>query len=259
MRVLTRSSNPVDVPRHVEMVRGDLTLPETLDPCLNGVDAVFLVWVAPSDAVIPALERIAKRARRIVFLSSPHKTPHPFFQRPQPNAISSLHREIERNIEASELEWTFVRPGMFAANTQPWWAPQLRAGDVVRWPYPSARTAPIHEGDIAAVAVRSLCEDGHDKGDYVVTGPQSLSQSEQLSIIGSVIQRSLRMEEISPEEARTELLSIMPLPVVNMLLKAWEGAMSQSPLITSTVQEITGIPARTFLDWATGNAAGFRS
>src|SRR6266566_3615918 len=59
-------------------------------------------------------------------------------------------------IETSGLEWTFLRPGMFAANALSWWAPQIRVGDVVRWPYLATPTAPIDERDIAAVAVRAL-------------------------------------------------------------------------------------------------------
>jgi uncharacterized protein YbjT (DUF2867 family) len=129
----------------------------------------------------------------------------------------------------------------------------------VRWPYPSALTAPIHERDIAAVAVRALREDGHAGAEYVLTGPQSLSQFEQLSTIGRVIDRSLRMEEISPEEARRELLMLMPLFVANMLLDAWSAAMGQPALVTSTVADITGTPAHTFLEWATDNAAEFRA
>src|SRR5262249_19306731 len=50
---------------------GRPTLPGTLDGCLDGIDTVFLVWTAPPSAVVPALERITKRARRIVFLSAP--------------------------------------------------------------------------------------------------------------------------------------------------------------------------------------------
>src|SRR5262252_7626827 len=84
VRVLARNPDAAGLPPHVEVVRGDLTLPETLDICLGGIDTVFLVWVAPTEAVPAALERIAKHARRIVFLSAPLKTPHPLFQ--QPNA-----------------------------------------------------------------------------------------------------------------------------------------------------------------------------
>jgi uncharacterized protein YbjT (DUF2867 family) len=258
VRALVRNPQTAGLPPHVEVVRGDLTLPETLDECLDGVDAVFLVWFAPPDAVAPALEQIVRHTRRIVFLSSPHKTPHPFFQQPNPGRL--LHAEIERLIETSGRQWTFLRPGMFAANARSWWAPQIRAGgDVVRWPHVAAPTAPIHERDIAAVAVRALCEDGHAGAEYVLTGPQSLSQSEQISTIGDVIGRSLRLEEISPEDARNELLTVMPAVAVNMLLDAWGAALGQPAFVTSTVAEITGTPARTFRDWATDHAAEFRA
>src|SRR6266849_8987427 len=225
VRALLRNPAAAQLPPQVEVLRGDLTLPETLDSCLEGIDTVFLVWTAPAAAVAPALERIAKHARRIVFLSAPLKTAHPLFQ--QPNPGRAMGEQIERLIETSGLQWTFLRPGMFAANALWWWAPQIRAGDV--------------------------------GAEYVLTGPQSLNQFEQVSTIGRVIGRSLRIEEISPEEARRELLTIGPLPAVNMLLQAWAAAIGQPAHVTSTVAEITGAPAHTFLDWATDHAAEFRA
>src|SRR5882724_13163604 len=71
VRALVRNLGAARLPSQVELVRGDLTLPETLDGCLDGIDTVFLVWTAPAAGVSPALERIAKHARRIVFLSAP--------------------------------------------------------------------------------------------------------------------------------------------------------------------------------------------
>src|SRR5437870_8445569 len=232
VRALARNPDAARLPPRVDVVRGDLTLPEALDGCLDGIDTVFLVWTAPPATVAPALERIAKHARRIVFLSAPLKTAHPFFQ--QPNPARALAEQIERLIETSGLQWTFLRPGMFAGNALRFWAPQIRAGDVVRWPHLAAPTAPIDERDIAAVAVRALCEDGHLGAEYVLTGPQSLSQFEQISTIGGAIGRSLRIEEMSPEEARSEWLTF-PASAVNMLLDAWAGAIGQPALVTSTV------------------------
>jgi uncharacterized protein YbjT (DUF2867 family) len=257
VRALARNPDATRLPPQVEVVRGDLTVPETLDGCLDGIDTVFLVWTAPPAAVAPALERIAKHARRIVFLSAPFKTAHPFFQ--QPNPSRELGEQIERLIETSGLQWTFLRPGIFAGNAVGWWAPQIRAGDAVRWPHLAAATAPIDERDIAAVAVRALCEDGHAGAEYVLTGPQSLSQFEQVSTIGRVIGRSLRIEEMSPDEARREWLPIMPESVVNMMLDAWAASIGQPAFVASTFAEITGAPARTFLDWATDHAAEFRA
>jgi len=257
VRALVRNPGAAHLPSQVEVVRGDLTLPDTLDACLHGIDAVFLVWTAPAAAVAPGLERITKHARRIVYLSAPLKTAHPLFQ--QPNALRAMFEQIERSIETSGVQWTFLRPGMFAANALSWWAPQIRAGDFVRWPYLAAPTAPIDERDIAAVAVRALCEDGHAGAEYVMTGPQSLSQLEQVATIGRVIGRSLRIEEISPDEARRELLTIGPLPAVNMLLRAWAAAIGQPAHVTSIVAEITGAPPKTFLEWATDSAAEFQT
>ena len=258
VRAMARNPAAARLPPPVEVLRRDLTLPETLDGCFDGIDTVFLVWTAPPAAVAPALERITRRARRIVYLSAPLKTAHPLFQ--QPNPLKGMFEQIERLIETSGLQWTFLRPGMFAANALNWWAPQIRVGDVVRWPYLAAPTAPVDERDIAAVAVRALCEDGHTGAEYVLTGPQSLSQFEQVSAIGRVIGRSLRIEEISPDEARRELLTIGPSVAVNMLLAAWAAAIGQPAHdVTSTVEEITGAPAKTFLDWANDNAAEFRA
>jgi uncharacterized protein YbjT (DUF2867 family) len=257
-RAMTRNPDAAGLPSHVEVVRGDLTMPDTLDPCLEDVETVFLVWVAPPVAAPAALQRIANHARRIVCLTAPLKTPHPFFQ--QPNPGRDMAERIERLIETSGLQWTFLRAGMFAGNARHFWGPQIRSGNVVRWPYLDAPTAPTDERDVAAVAVRALCEDGHAGAEYVVTGPQSLTQAEQVHTIGRAIGRSLRVEEISPDEARSELLPIMRSPaLVNTLLDAWAAAIGQPAFVTFTSAKVTGTPPRTFFDWATDHAADFRA
>jgi uncharacterized protein YbjT (DUF2867 family) len=146
---------------------------------------------------------------------------------------------------------------MFAANARHWWARQIRAGDVVRWPYLSVATAPIDERDVAATAVSAMCDSGHAGAEYVITGPQSLSHREQIYIIGRAINRTLCVEEMSPDEARSEWRSFMPAPVVQMLLDAWAAAEGHPAFVTSTVTEITGVPARTFSDWASYHAVEF--
>ncbi len=264
VRALARNPEAAKLPPSVEIVYGDLTIPETLDRCLTDVDVVFLVWSAPATAVAPALEKIAKHVKRVVFLSSPHRTAHPFFQQagwqpgqPMANPAAALHAEVERIIVASGLEWSFLRPGMFATNTRHWWAPMICRGNIVRWPYAAALSAPIHERDIAAVAARMLSEEGHNGEDPVITGPQSLTQFEQVNIISEVVGRPLRFEELSPEEARRELLTWMPLPVVSMLLNAWAASIGQPAFVSSAVAEITGTPARTYRDWVFDHASEF--
>src|SRR5580765_3608146 len=253
-RAMTRNPDAAGLPPQVDVVCGDLTVPETLDRCLQDIDTVFLVWVASPAAVADALERIGKHARRIVFLTAPLKTPHPCFQ--QPNPSRELTERIERLIETSGMEWTFLRAGIFAGNARPFWGQRIRAGDVVRWPYLDAPTAPTDERDLAAVSVRLLCEDRHAGAEYVVTGPQSLTQAEQVHSIGRAIGRPLRVEQMSPDEARSELLPVLgSSTLVNMLLNAWAAAIGQPAFVTSTLTELTGAPPRTFFEWATDHAA----
>jgi uncharacterized protein YbjT (DUF2867 family) len=256
VRALVRKPEAARLPEGVEVVGGDLTVPETLDAALEGIDSVFLLWVAPPDAVPSALARIAKPGRRVVFLTSPHKTPHPFFQ--QPNPLRDLHARMERRIEGSGCEWTFLRPGMFAANAKFWWAARIRAAETVRWPYLGVATAPVDERDIAAVAVRALCEDGHGGAEYVLTGPQSLTQREQLRAIGEAAGVAVRMEEITREEALRDLTAVIPPPAIGMLCNAWAAADGLPAFVSPTVEELTGRPARTFADWARDRAALFR-
>jgi len=255
VRAMVRNPQTANLSTQTEIVRGDLTIPDSLEPGLSGIASVFLVWTAPPSAVAAALDRILTRSRRIVFLSAPLKTPHPLFQ--QNNALRSLAENIERQIEASGREWTFLRPGMFAANSLNWWAPQIRTGDVVRWPYLDVPTAPIDERDIAAVAIRALTEDDHNHAEYVLTGPQSLSQREQISTIAGVLGRGLHIEEMSPEQARRDGLTSVPAPGVNMLLDAWAAASGQLAHVTDTVAQLTGTPAREFRAWVTDHISQF--
>jgi uncharacterized protein YbjT (DUF2867 family) len=256
VRALTRRPAMAGLPATVEVVAGDLTVPDSLDAVLQGVGAVFLLWTAPPDTAPAVVERLASHTRRVVFLSAPHQTPHPFFQ--QPNPLARFYAEVERLIVATGLESTFIRPGILASNAEFWWGAAIRDGDVVRWPYGGAETAPLDERDVAAVAARALYEDRHAGADYVLTGPESLSQAEQANEIGDVLGRRIRFEELSPEEFRRETAGSWPPPVVDMLLAAWGATIGRPAFVTSTVADVVGAPARTFRQWVSDHADAFR-
>jgi len=256
LRAMSRNPAALRVPQDVVPVRGDLMSPETLDPVLADVDRVFLVWLGPLAAAGPAIERIAAHANHVVLLTSPHQTSHPFFQ--QPNALRAVHAGVERLIVDSGLRWTFLRPAPFALNCVYWWGDQVRAGDVVRWTYPDAETAPIHEHDIASVAIRALTEDGHADVDYFMTGPEALTQRRQVEILGGVIGRRLRFEELSRDAGKALMTVTMPPSVADMLLDAYAAAVGLPALVTQTVGRVTGTPARTYAQWASDHADQFR-
>lgn len=259
VRALTRRPDRAALPASVQVVAGDLTAPASLRPALDSVQSVFLVWTAPLSTAREVIARLATdesgKARRVVLLSSPHQTPHPFFQ--QPNALRAVHAEVERLVAHEAPGRVVLRPGMFASNALHWWAPQIRMGDVVRWPFRDVETAPIDERDIAAVAARVLVDDRYAGGDYVLTGPESLSQAEQVRVIGDVVGRPLRFDELSPDEFRHETAGTWPPGVADMLLSAWQASLHRAAFMTTAVGDILGSPARSFRQWAADNAAAF--
>ncbi|WP_431919112.1 NmrA family NAD(P)-binding protein [Micromonospora wenchangensis] len=255
VRALVRhSGSATTLPTTVEVVTGDLTVPASLDAALHAVSTVLLVWTAPPQTAAAVVDRLAAHAQRVVHLSAPHRTPHPLFQ--QPNPMAALHAEIERLIAATGLGLTVVRPGMFASNALPWWAAAIRAGSPVRWPYGAVETAPVDDRDVAAVVARTLIEEGHAGGDHVLTGPESLSQAEQVDIIADVLGRPIAFEELSPDAFRRGTPEVAR-PAVDMLLNAWNAARGQPAYLTSSVAEILGTPPRTFRQWVVDHAAAF--
>ena len=190
--------------------------------------------------------------RRVVLLSS-------FAVRDtgeQVYSIGAAHRKIERAVEASGLDWTFLRCGGFAANSLSW-APQIRASGVVRAPYGYAATAPIAEQDIAAAAACVLLDDAHIGATYVLTGQESLTQIEQVRLIGEAIGRELRFEELPADVFRRAAAGHIPAPVADDFLRYYSQYVARTAEISADIQRITGRPATTFADWVIDHAADF--
>lgn len=253
VRATGRHPDPATAAPGVELVAADLTHPQTLPPALDGVEKAFLYAVPLGiDGFVAAAK--AAGVRHVVLLSSAAIVNGDASRNP----IAVQHRTIELAIEASGMDWTFIRPGMFATNTRWWWTKPIRAESPVRLPYPQAQTAPIHEKDIAAAAVTALIEPGHAGRAYTVYGPQSLTLREQIESIGAAIGREIAIEVISPQEARTELGRTMPPAGVEAIMRIWTAGKTAPARTSTIVEELTGSPAHTFAQWAADHADDFR-
>ena len=165
---------------------------------------------------------------------------------------SSFWALVERSIERSAAAWTILRPTGFAANTLIW-ADQIRRDDVVRWVYGQAARSLIDERDIADVAVLALTQDRQVRARYVLAGPATITQSEQVQAIGDALGRHLRWEEIPPADIHDELSGIP-----DTALDTWASFVADPEVVTPTVQELTGRRARSFAEWACDHADDFR-
>ena len=239
------------LPAEAEAAVGDLNVPDTLAPALANVRGIFLL--SGYGGMADALARMrAAGVERVVLLSSSAAPGGD-----TTNAVARYHIESERLVRESGMEWTFLQPDTFMTNTLQW-APQLRAGDIVRAPFGDVPVATIHPADLGAVAAQALTGDGHAGRSYRLSGPESLTPADRVAVLARVLGRELRFEAESDDEARREMSESMPPEYVDAFMSFFaDGTLDESEVLP-TVEEITGRPPLSFEQWATANADAFR-
>lgn len=255
VRAMSRDPARVTAAGHaVESVRGDHRDPRSLAAALRGVGRAFLVTNAVDGDDDVRFLRAAGEAgvRQVVKLSAAAVLDHG-----AQDLVTRWQRSCEEALRSSGLGWTLLRPRAFMSNALGW-AGSVRAEQVVRALHGTAVTSCVDPGDVAEVAVRALTEEGHEGNSYTLTGPQAISAAEQTRVLGDLLGRSLRFEELGRDQARTALRRRHPAPVAEALLesadRARDGAKAR---VEDTVRAVTGRDARTFRDWAHDHLAAF--
>ncbi|MCK2215956.1 NAD(P)H-binding protein [Actinomadura sp. ATCC 31491] len=251
---VTRDPGRARLPEGARVVRGDPSAPATLEEALDGARAMLLSPRAAGRGLRDLLALAAGRGVERVVLLSAVTVVHPA-GRPE---FAAGFRAAEEAVAAAVPRWTFLRCADFAANTLSW-APQIRATGVVRGAYGDAATSPIHERDIAAVAVHALTGQGHDGQAYVLTGPHSLTQRDKARLIGEAIGRTVGYEEVPPEQVRQAMLGQgLPEEIPDRLLGSLADYAERPGPATDAVPAVLGRPALTFAAWAAEHAGAFR-
>jgi uncharacterized protein YbjT (DUF2867 family) len=233
-------------------IRLNLTDPATFPAALAGVTSVFLYAEARHIDEFVA-EAVAAGVQHIVLLSSSSVlTPDP-----ENNPLAKSHLDVEKALLASPIQTTVLRPGSFAANASGWaWA--IQSGRPVSLPYPGAYTDPIHEKDVAEAAFAALTDPRHRGGRFTLTGPETMTFTEQLDVLMQVTGQDIDIQPVTPDQWKAEMAEYIPDLYADALLNYWESTDGRPLELTSTVEELTGHSARSFTVWATDHAADFK-
>ena len=251
VRAAGRTPRPGEFPDGVEAVRVDLDDPESFPDALAGVRKVFL-YAHPTGT--PEFAAAARKAgvEHVVLLSSSTV----LAPTAASNPIALWHSSVESALEDAGFERTFVRPGYFATNSLRWQS--IRTDRVLRTAFPDATTAPVHERDIAAVAVQALLDDARSSA-HSVLGPGPLTIRDQVSAIAEALGEPVRLEEVNVDTYRAEQLTQLPAPLVDLLIQGG-GSVPELPatVATDAVPALLNRPALTFTEWAHDHAEDFR-
>ncbi len=252
VRASTRNPQPGQFPPGVEVFAADLGDPATLSTAFAGVRQVFLYAHRDGTGGVIAAARAAG-VEKLVLMSS-GSVIHPTSVG---NPITEEHRAIENAFAvASDPAVVPVRPLVLATNALNWAWP-IKAGDTVALYKPDALTAPVHERDIAAVAVAALTGNTSPQVSGLLTGPARLSQRDQVAVIAAATGKDITVTELSRQEAAGHFSRFMPADEAEAVLRFLDDADAGNSPATDTVRQVTGRPATGFDVWAADHAADF--
>ncbi len=200
-------------PEGVADHRADLADPASLQPALQGAEAVFLLiageLLAGGDDPAKLLRVVRDSGvQRVVLMSSQAA-------RTRPSAVSHERlRQFEQAAASSGLATTILRPGGFTTNAYAWIDP-IRRSRAVAAPFADVGLPVVDPGDIAEAAAVTLRDPGHAGRTYVLTGPAAVSPRQRVRAISDAIGVDLAFAEQTRDEARGQMLQFMPAAVVD--------------------------------------------
>jgi uncharacterized protein YbjT (DUF2867 family) len=235
----------------------DLSDAESLAQAFEGAERVFSLspFVENLVELGTATVEAAKRAgvKRIVRSSAQGADVN------APIAMGRWHGAVEKIIEDSGLEWTFVQPASFFQNYLGF-ADTIKNQNAFYAPLGSGKISLVDVRDIAAVSVAALTEDHHAGKKYAVTGGESLSNNDIAEIFSGVLGRAIKYVDAPEEQARKQMLdSKMPAWMVDAVMELNRiGKAGYLAETRSTVEEVTGRKPRTFREFAVENKSAFQ-
>lgn len=242
----------------VELVRGDLSDPASLDAAFAGLDTLYLLCGhSPrlAEFELGALEA-AKRAgiAYIVKSSGSEKGVTP----DAPSDILRSHYKIEQAVRESGLRWAISRPNFFMSNLLGMAAPVAQGDKLVTALPPETTVTMIHPADVGECAAEMLTGGGHDGEALFLTGaPVTMGEvSEELS---RVLGREIAYVQVPPEALRKALEERGMPDWLIAHQSALMGFVAKGGMQGETdwVEKLTGHAPRPLADWIGENRAAF--
>lgn len=242
--------------RNVQAVVADLGIPSSLTAPLEGVTRAYLMTAAhPAQTewhgnFIEAARRagvrhVVRQSVRGADAGSEVK-------------ICRWHAESERELEASGLAWTHLRP-VYNMNNLLKLAGTVSAQGTLFAPMKDAALAMVDARDVAAVAAAALTGGSHEGRAYLVTGPEAIGFAQAAHVLSQVLQRPVRYVDVSPATAREGMLKLgMPAWYADDLIGFYDFySGGGGAAVSDAVPRLTGRPARGFLAFAHDHRSHF--
>jgi len=240
----------------LKAVEADFSRPETLEKALNGVQKLFFVS--------PPGQRLEEFEGNIVTAAQKAQIAHVvkmsvWGAEEEAFVFAKPHRAIEKQILATGLPYTFLRPTGFMQNMLGN-APTIKSQSAFYAPHGDARVAEIDFRDIARVAAIALTEDGHLGKAYDLTGGVAMTMAERAEVLSETLGKTVSYVMTTEADWKATMLGyglpewqIDGILDLNRYYKA-----GHSERVSSAVQDVTGDPPRTYRQFVEDYIQAFR-
>ena len=232
-----------------EVVVGDLNDAESIAGALKGIETAFLLTNSSEQAerlqsnfvdiaARVGLRHIVKLSQWAAALDSPVR-------------FLRYHAAVEEKIKESGMGFTFLRPNLFMQGLLGFRDSIISQGKFFA-SAGDARISLIDIRDIAAVAAAALTNNAHEGKTYDLTGPEALTHQEMAQQISDAVGREISFINVSPEDMRQAVLAVgFSLWQADGLIEDYAHySRGEASTVTTSVQDITGMPARSFRTFA---------
>lgn len=243
----------------VELVQADLADAASIEAGLQGCDKLFLLSGHSPVMVEQQLNAVnaakATGVNHIVKLSGGSF----IIKEDTPALIGRGHWQIEQEIRASGLDWTFLRPGFFMQNFLNM-AEAIKGMGKVMMPVPAdVGLGMIDVRDTADAAAGVLTSEGHAGQVYELSGP-NVTPAEAVAAIGNAIGKEIAFIPVPMEGAIGAMKERgMPDWLVDhqstLMGIAADGNMATYG--NDLIEKLAGHAPRTPADFARDNAGAF--
>jgi uncharacterized protein YbjT (DUF2867 family) len=261
VRILARNldeSKPAQ--EGVEIVKGDLLDPVSVEKALDGVDKLFLLNAVVADELTQGLIAydLAKKMRlkQVVYLS--------VFDverfKDVPHFAAKL--AIENALREFDLPFTIIRPNYFFQNDAALKEPLTKAG-IYPMPLGSVGVSAVDIRDIAESAAIALTTEGHHGKTYNLNGPDVLSGPKVAAIWSELLGRKIQYAghdmDVFERQMRERTPSWTAFDIRMMFESYLERGFTASDKDIETVTKLLGHPLRRYEDFAREIATNWRA
>ena len=230
----------------VEAVPGDFGKPESMRAAFTGMDTVFLVTPPHPNAADWGTQLIAAAKAA----GSPHLVRLSVVKADEngPTDNTKMHGRSDREVRASGLPYTLLRPHFFMQNL--FGSAQSIASDgVMYWGMGNGRLGLIDARDIADAAIKVLdAPDAHAGKAYDLTGPQSLTFHDMAKTLTKVLGREVKYIPVPVEQVVNSIKQAGMGDWFANVMGQYSKAYSDNwgVFVNDEVKKLTGHPARSF-------------